>query len=75
MKLKHHTLWKGIYSGAVTDGRIDNREAKKVFKILEDIDGSKINYSKLVYRSGDNKYFNFAVFRSLLKVDEQKYWH
>ena len=44
-----------------------------MFKILEDMDGSKINYSKLVYRSGDNKYFNFAVFRSLLKVDEQKY--
>ena len=73
MKLKHHTLLKSIYSEAVTDGRIDNREAKKVFKILEDIDGSKINYSKLVYRSSDNKYFNFAVFRSLFKVDQQKY--
>ena len=44
-----------------------------MFKILEDMEGSKINYSKLVHRSGDNKYFNFAVFRSLLKVDEQKY--
>ena len=38
------------------DGRIDNNEAKKIFKILGDMEGSKIDYSKLVYRSGDNEY-------------------
>ena len=47
------------------DGRIDNSEAKKVFKIFEDIEGSEIDYSKFVYKSGDNKYFDFSRFGSL----------
>ena len=49
-------LLKYIYSQEMKDGRIDNNEAKKIFKILEDMEGSKIDYSKLVYRSGDNEY-------------------
>ena len=38
---------------------------KKIFKILEDMEGSKTDYSKLVYRSGDNEYFDFTRFGSL----------
>ena len=30
------------------DERIDNDEAKKIFKILEDMESSKIDYSKLI---------------------------
>ena len=59
------SLLKSIYSKEVKNGRIDNDEAKKVFKILEDIEGSETDYSKLVYKSGDNKYFDFAKFGSL----------
>ena len=33
------------------DGRINDNEAKKIFKTLEDMEGSKIDYSKLVYKS------------------------
>ena len=44
-------LLKSIYSQEVKDGRIDNNEAKKISKILEDMEGSKTDYSKLVYRS------------------------
>ena len=47
------------------DGRIDVDEAKKIFKTLEDMEGSKIDYSKLVYRSGDNEYFDFTRFGAL----------
>ena len=35
---------------------------KKMFKTFEDMEGSKIDYSKLMYRSGNNKYFDFARF-------------
>ena len=51
---------------------------KKYSKLLE---GSKIDYSKLVYRSGDNEYFDFARFgplssyRYLFKVDKWIYWY
>ena len=58
-------LLKSIYSQEVKDGRIDNNETKKIFKILEDMEGSKIDYSKLVYRSGDNGYFDFTRFGPL----------
>ena len=58
-------LLKSIYSQDMKNGRIDNGEAKKVFKILEDMEGSEIDYSKLVYKSGYNKYFDFARFGSL----------
>ena len=54
------TILNSIYSQEVKDGRIDNSEAKKIFKILEDMEGSKINYSKLVYREGGNVYFDFT---------------
>ena len=39
-------LLKSMYSQEVKDGRIDNKEAKKIFKTLEDMEGSKIDYSK-----------------------------
>ena len=58
-------LLKSIYSQEVKDGRIDNNETKKIFKILEYMEGSKIDYSKLVYRSGDNEYFDFTRFGPL----------
>ena len=41
---------------------MDNNEAKKVIKTLEDMEGSKINYSKLAHKSGDNDYFDFTIF-------------
>ena len=47
------------------DGRIDGYEAKKIFKTLEDMEGSQIDYSKLVCRSGDNEYFDFTRFGPL----------
>ena len=53
---------KSIHSQEMKDGRIDNNEAEKIFKTLEDMEGSKTDYSKLVYRSGDNGCFNFYEF-------------
>ena len=47
------------------DGKIDNNEAKKISKTLEDMEGSKTDYSKLVYRSGDNEHFDFTRFGPL----------
>ena len=44
------------------DGRIDNNEPRKVIKTLEDMESSKIYYSKLVQKSGDNEYFDFTRF-------------
>ena len=40
-------------------------EQKQIFRILQDMEGSKIDYTKLVYSSGDNKYFDFTRFGSL----------
>ena len=42
------------------NGRINNNETKKIFKTLEGMEGSKIDYSKLVYRSAE--YFDFTRF-------------
>ena len=50
------------------DGRIDGDEAKNIFKTLKDMEGSKINDSKLVYRSGDNEHFDFTRFGTLSSV-------
>ena len=43
------------------DERITNDQAKKIFKILEDMggEGSKNDYSKLTYKSCDNVFFDF----------------
>ena len=45
--------------------RINGIDAQKMFKTLEDMEVSKIDYSKLVYISGDNKYFNFPKYGPL----------
>ena len=57
---------KGIYSQEVKDENINNDKSKKNIenkkiqkKTLEDIEGSKNDYSKLVYKSGVNQYFDF----------------
>ena len=50
------------------DKNINNDEAKKIFKILEYMEGSKIDYSKLVYRSGDNQYFDFNWFGTFSSI-------
>ena len=50
-------LLKSICSQEVKYRRIDNSEAKRVFKILEDMEGNKTGYSKVVFKSGDNKIF------------------
>ena len=60
-------LLKSIYTQDVKNRRIDNDEAKRIFKILEDMDGKfymcyKIDCSKLVYRSSENEYFDFTKF-------------
>ena len=55
-------LLKSIYNQEVRDGRINKDAAKKIFKTLEDMERSEINYSKLAYKSGDNNYFNFTRF-------------
>ena len=54
-----------MYTQEVKNGRIDNDEAKRIFRILEDMDGNKIDYSKLVYRSDDNELFDFTKFGQL----------
>ena len=59
------SLLKSIHSQEVKDGRINNDNAKKVFKTLENMERSEIDYSKLVYKSGDNKYFDFIKFGPL----------
>ena len=57
------TPLKSIYSKEVKDDiNINNDEAKKIFKVLEDMEGNKIYYSKLVYKSGNNQYFDFNRF-------------
>ena len=58
-------LLKSIYTQDVKNRRIDNDEAKRIFRILEDMDGNKIDYSKLVYRSDDNDLFDFTKFGPL----------
>ena len=41
-------LLKSIYNQEVKHERTDNDEAKKIFKTLEDMESSKIDYSKLI---------------------------
>ena len=52
------------------DGKIDGDEVKKYIKYrtLDDMEGSKIDYSKLVYRSGNNECIDFTRFGSLSSV-------
>ena len=57
---------KGIYSQEVKDENINNDKSKKNIenkkiqkKTLEDMERSKNDYSKLVYKSGVNQYFDF----------------
>ena len=56
-------LLKSIYNQEVKDGRSNKDAAKKIFKTLENLERSETNYSKLVYKSGDNKYFDFNFTR------------
>ena len=58
-------LLKSIYSQEVKDRRIDNNDAKKIFKTLEHMQGSEIDYYKLVYKSGDNEHIDFTRFGPL----------
>ena len=46
-------LLESIYSQEVKDRRINGYKTKKISKTLKDMEGSKIDYSKLVHRSGD----------------------
>ena len=55
-------LLKSIYSQEVKNGRINNDNANKIFKTLESMERNEINYSKLLYKSGGNKYFNLTGF-------------
>ena len=50
---------KSIYNQELKDGNINNDEAKIIFETLKDMEGRKIDYSKLAYKSGDNQYFDF----------------
>ena len=61
-------LLKSIYNEEVKNDRINNDEAQKIFRTLEDIESSKIDYSKLIYKSSDNQYFDFNRFRPLSSV-------
>ena len=45
------------------DGRSNKDTARKIFNTLEDMERSETNYSKLVYKSDDNKYFDFGFTR------------
>ena len=65
---------KSIYNQELKDGNINNDEAKKIFETLKDMEGSKIDYPKLAYKSGDNQYFDFkknwTVIQYLSEVDK-----
>ena len=61
-------LLKIIYNQEVKNERTDNDEAKKIFKTLQDMESSKTDYSKLIYKSGDSQYFNFNRFAPLSSV-------
>ena len=61
-------LLKSIDNQEVRNERIDNDEAKKIFKTLQDMESSKTDYSKLIYKSGDSQYFNFNRFAPLSSV-------
>ena len=54
-----------MYNQEVKNERINNDVARKIFKKLEDMEVSKIDYSKLMYRSGDNMYFDFTKYGPL----------
>ena len=56
---------KSIYTQEVKYGRIKNNNSKKIFKTIEDIERSEIDYSKLLYKLGDNKYYSFNKFGRL----------
>ena len=61
-------LLKSIDNQEVRNERINNDEAKKIFKTLQDMESSKTAYSKLIYKSGDNQYFDFNRFVPLSSV-------
>ena len=63
-KIKSPVL-KSIYNHEVKNRRIDNNKVKKTLTTLENMEGSKIDYSKLVCRSDDNEYFDFTWFEPL----------
>ena len=58
-------LLKSIYNQEIKNERINNDEAKILFITLEDMESSKIEYSKLIYKSDDNQYFDFNSFGPL----------
>ena len=58
-------LLKSIYNQEIKNKRINNDEAKILFITLEDMESSKIEYSKLIYKSDDNQYFDFNSFGPL----------
>ena len=61
-------LLKSIDNQEVRNERINNDEAKKIFKTLQDMESSKTDYSKLIYKSGDSQYFDFNRFAPLSSV-------
>ena len=56
---------KGIYNKEVQKGSSGNDETRRIFKVLEDLEGKKIDYSKMVYKPGDNVYFDFSKYGPL----------
>ena len=68
-------LLKSIYSQEVKNGRIDNNEVK-IITTYEDMDSSKTDYSKLVYRSGTMSLLILLLSSFYLKlIDGRKHWH
>ena len=57
-----------MYSQEVKDENINNDEAKKIFKVLKNMKVGKIDYSKLIYKSGDNQHFDFNKFGPLSSI-------
>ena len=58
-------LLKSIYNRELRKGNIDNDEAIRIFKNLENLEGKEIGYNNLVYKSGDNEYFDFGKYGPL----------
>ena len=56
---------KGIYNKEVQKGSSGNDETRRIFKVLEDLEGKEIGYSKMVYEPGDSVYFDFSKYGPL----------
>ena len=56
---------KSIYNKEVQKGSSGNDETRRIFKGPEDLEGKEIGENKMVYKPGDNVYFDFSKYGPL----------